>query len=39
MSKKLALAAAFLACILAANYATTRWGMVPVGFGDRKSVV
>ena len=26
-------AAAFLACILAANYATTRWGMVPVGFG------
>jgi uncharacterized PurR-regulated membrane protein YhhQ (DUF165 family) len=26
-------AAAFLGCILAANYATTRWGMVPVGFG------
>ena len=26
-------AVAFLACILAANYATTRWGMVPVGFG------
>ena len=26
-------AAAFLATILAANYATTRYGMVPVGFG------
>lgn len=26
-------AVAFLACTLAANYATTRWGMVPVGFG------
>lgn len=26
-------AVAFLACVLAANYATTRWGMVPVGFG------
>ena len=26
-------AVAFLACILAANYATTRWGMVPVAFG------
>jgi hypothetical protein len=28
-----ALAAAFLACILAANYVTTEYGMVPVGFG------
>lgn len=26
-------ALAFLACIVAANYATTRWGMVPVAFG------
>ena len=26
-------AAGFVACILAANYATTRYGMVPVGFG------
>lgn len=26
-------AAAFLACILAANYVTTEYGMVPVGFG------
>ena len=25
--------AAFLACILAANYVTTEYGMVPVGFG------
>lgn len=31
--KAAALAAAFLACILAANYVTTRFGMVPVGFG------
>lgn len=28
-----ALAAAFLACILAANYVTTEYGLVPVGFG------
>jgi uncharacterized PurR-regulated membrane protein YhhQ (DUF165 family) len=26
-------AAAFLACILAANFVTSRYGMVPVGFG------
>lgn len=26
-------AAAFLACILAANYVTSRYGLVPVGFG------
>jgi uncharacterized PurR-regulated membrane protein YhhQ (DUF165 family) len=31
--KAASVAAAFLACILAANYATTRLGMVPVGFG------
>jgi queuosine precursor transporter len=31
--KKFILTAAFLACILAANYVTTRFGMVPVGFG------
>jgi uncharacterized PurR-regulated membrane protein YhhQ (DUF165 family) len=31
--KRLALAAGFLGCILAANYVTTRYGMVPVGFG------
>lgn len=30
---RLALAAAFLGCILAANYVTTEFGMVPVGFG------
>lgn len=30
---KYALAAAFLGCILAANYVTTEFGMVPVGFG------
>jgi uncharacterized PurR-regulated membrane protein YhhQ (DUF165 family) len=30
---KFVLTAAFLACILAANYVTTRFGMVPVGFG------
>ena len=28
-----AAAAVFLACILAANYVTTEYGMVPVGFG------
>ena len=33
MTKRIALAAAFLGCILAANYATSRYGMVPVGFG------
>jgi uncharacterized PurR-regulated membrane protein YhhQ (DUF165 family) len=27
------LTAAFLACILAANYVTTAYGMIPVGFG------
>lgn len=27
------LAAGFVGCILAANYVTTRYGMVPVGFG------
>ena len=31
--KRLVPAAGFLACILAANYVTTRYGMVPVGFG------
>jgi uncharacterized PurR-regulated membrane protein YhhQ (DUF165 family) len=31
--KKILIAAAFLACILAANYVTTRYGMIPVGFG------
>jgi queuosine precursor transporter len=30
---KIAITAAFLACILAANYVTTHLGMVPVGFG------
>jgi uncharacterized PurR-regulated membrane protein YhhQ (DUF165 family) len=30
---RIALTAAFLACILAANYVTTNLGMVPVGFG------
>lgn len=30
---RIAITAAFLACILAANYVTTRFGMVPVGFG------
>jgi uncharacterized PurR-regulated membrane protein YhhQ (DUF165 family) len=30
---KLSLTIAFLACILAANYVTTQFGMVPVGFG------
>lgn len=36
MSRRVAgltLATAFLACILAANYVTTRFGMIPVGFG------
>lgn len=32
MTKSIA-AAGFLACILAANYVTTEYGMVPVGFG------
>jgi uncharacterized PurR-regulated membrane protein YhhQ (DUF165 family) len=31
--KRLTLAAGFLGCILAANYVTSRYGMVPVGFG------
>jgi uncharacterized PurR-regulated membrane protein YhhQ (DUF165 family) len=31
--KRAALTAGFLACILAANYVTTEYGMVPVGFG------
>lgn len=31
--KRLTAAVGFLACILAANYVTTRYGMVPVGFG------
>lgn len=30
---KFAITAAFLGCILAANYVTTQFGMVPVGFG------
>ena len=33
MSVRIAALVAFLGCILAANYATTRFGMVPVGFG------
>lgn len=33
MKLKLAAAAAFLAAIVAANYATSHWGMIPVGFG------
>jgi len=32
-TKTIALSAAFIGCILAANYVTTRYGMVPVGFG------
>ena len=32
-TKAVLLAGAFLGCILAANYVTTRYGMVPVGFG------
>lgn len=31
--KTIAITAAFLACILAANYVTSRLGMIPVGFG------
>lgn len=31
--RPLALGAALLACILAANYVTSRFGLVPVGFG------
>lgn len=31
--KKFAAIAGFIGCILAANYVTTRYGMVPVGFG------
>lgn len=31
--KTLAITASFLACILAANYVTSRLGMIPVGFG------
>lgn len=31
--KKLLTGAGFLGCILAANYVTSRYGMVPVGFG------
>lgn len=31
--KKYAAIAGFIGCILAANYVTTRYGMVPVGFG------
>lgn len=33
MTRILAPVLAFLACILAANYVTTEYGMVPVGFG------
>ena len=33
MTKRLTLAAAFLGTILLANYVTSRYGMVPVGFG------
>lgn len=33
MRRVFAASAAFLACILAANYVTTEQGMVPVGFG------
>jgi uncharacterized PurR-regulated membrane protein YhhQ (DUF165 family) len=32
-AKALAAGAAFIGCILAANYVTTEYGMVPVGFG------
>jgi uncharacterized PurR-regulated membrane protein YhhQ (DUF165 family) len=31
--KRVLLAVSFLGCILAANYVTSRYGMVPVGFG------
>lgn len=33
MNLRLLAAVAFLATILAANYATTHWGLVSVGFG------
>ena len=33
MKRALGVGAAYLGCILAANYVTTRYGMVPVGFG------
>lgn len=33
VTKRTLIAAAFLACILAANYVTTQYGMIPVGFG------
>lgn len=33
MTKATLSAAAFLACILAANYVTTEYGLIPVGFG------
>lgn len=33
MKRSILLTALFLACILAANFATSRLGMVPVGFG------
>jgi uncharacterized PurR-regulated membrane protein YhhQ (DUF165 family) len=33
MSARILAATGFLACILAANYVTTQYGMVPVGFG------
>lgn len=33
MTKKLLAAAGFLGCILAANYVTSVYGLVPVGFG------
>lgn len=33
MTRPLAAGAGFVACILAANYVTTEYGMVPVGFG------
>ena len=32
-AKSIAIAGGFIGCILAANYVTTRFGMVPVGFG------
>jgi uncharacterized PurR-regulated membrane protein YhhQ (DUF165 family) len=33
MALRVALSAGYLACILAANWALDRWGMVPIGFG------
>jgi uncharacterized PurR-regulated membrane protein YhhQ (DUF165 family) len=33
LSSRYLLAAGFLGCIITANYVTTRYGMVPVGFG------